>query len=696
MAETVDDEYADLGTPEYWTKEFASSKKWFQKWHALVRKIEKSYLLESEADSADDAGSAPAKYNLFWANTQVNLAAMYGRMPKVEVDRTNLDPMDDVARVAGMILERIFNFEFNNVEDSPFYTYQEAILDRLVSGMGIAWARYTFTEDSTQVPHPDPAQPPGTMMDVPIITEELAPIDYVNWEDFQYSPCKRWQDKRWIARRVPMCKEEVIKRFGAVKASQVSYDLKSKAKSNEDPDKASTESQADIWEIWNKSNKSVYWYCMGMSDLLDAKVDPLQLKSFWPAKRPLVSTLLPKKFLPRPDFLYARSQYAELNLIVSRCQLLTEAIKVVGLYDKTNEGVQKLLNQASMNQLIPVDNWAMFAEKGGIKGAVDWFPLEMVITTLEKLVMRKGVLVSEVYEILGISDIQRGQATTRETATTQKLKAQYGSARTDKIQNEIARFITDNTRLRAEIICLHWQPQTILARSQIMQTPDAQYAEEAIKLLKTDPSVIARITVAADTIASPDWDLEKQQRIDFLQAISQFIGMAMPIIQTDPGAGPYMIQIMQWAATGFKGAKQIEGVLDQAYQAMLKSSQNPQPKKPNADENHKQAQADKAIADAKKVNIESLQLLAASGLPSQALAAIPPATPPGDVPPVQPPAPEPVESSSPPAPATPSRSSDIQTHQDVMKSLIEQMSKPKRIIRDETGRATGVETVNNG
>ena len=657
-------------TPEYWNKEFAAAKKWFQKYHALARKVEKSFLLDSESDDASTDADVDnlAKYNLFWSNVQTLLAAFYGRMPKVEVDRSNMDPNDDVARVAGIILERIFNIEYTNLDDSPYYVYQEAIQDRLVAGMGIGWARYSFTESTETIDVPPIAgQPPAEPVVIPIITDELAPLDYVNWEDFLYSPCKRWQDKRWVARRVPMAKPEVTKKWGSIKAEKIPYNLKG-GRSTDDPVKASVENQADIWEIWNLETRWAYWYVPGAEELLDAKEDPLKLRDFWPLKRPLFATMLSKKCLPRPDFKYAQGQYGELNLVVQRCRLLTDALKVVGVYDKTSEGLQRLLNQANMNQMIPVDNWALFAEKGGIKGVVDWFPLEMVINTLEKLTMRKAALVQEIYEVLGISDIQRGMATTKETATTQKLKAHYGSARSDKTQNEIARFITDHTRLRAEIICKHWSPETIVARSQIDKTQEDQgLVMAAVEALKADPNLlISRLTVAADTIAAPDWEMEKQQRIDFLQAISQFIGMAMPMIQVEPGIGPFMIQIIQWASTGFKGAKQIEGVLDQAYQRMaaVAKAAEGKPKEPTAEEKLKLAQTEKAEAEARFKNLETV--LAAAGLDVAqllALAVVPPAetgvpqVPPGTTLPGTPPAapaPDGTTPGAPPAKPTPS------------------------------------------
>ena len=83
---------------------------------------------------------------------QTVLAAMYGQIPKVDVDRANLDPGDDVARVAALILERIFQFEADDLENSPYYVMQDCILDRLVAGMGVSWARYEFKSQDFTMP----------------------------------------------------------------------------------------------------------------------------------------------------------------------------------------------------------------------------------------------------------------------------------------------------------------------------------------------------------------------------------------------------------------------------------------------------------------------------------------------------------------------------------------------------------------
>ena len=79
--------------------------------------------------------------------------------------------------------------------------------------------------------------------------------------------------------------------------------------------------------------------------------------------------------------------------------------------------------------MIPVDNWAMFAEKGGIKGQVDWIPIDQVVNAIDHLRQYRQDKVVQIYEVLGVSDIMRGSSKASETAAAQQIKAQFGSTR---------------------------------------------------------------------------------------------------------------------------------------------------------------------------------------------------------------------------------------------------------------------------
>jgi hypothetical protein len=350
----------------------------------------------------------------------------------------------------------------------------------------------------------------------------------------------------------------------------------------------------------------VYWYAKGAPTILDFKPDPIKFPGFWPCPEPLLATTTTASLIPRCEYYLAQDQYEELDLVSSRIHLLVEAVRVAGVYDKNNVGIKNILAAKGNNQMIPVDNWAIFAEKSGLKGAVDWFPLEMIINTLEKLTQRKMELVQEIYQILGISDIMRGMSNPNETAAAQNLKVQYGGARIGQIQGSIARFVQSALQLKGHIIKTLYQPNIIKEKSNVMNSLDAQYADAAIAFLKSAPSAACRIKITADSMSNREWLAQKQQRAEVIQGVSQFIGMSMPLIQSTPEAGPYLIKMLQWAVAGFKGGHELESVLDQAFAAMSKPKQPAQPtpqqiadvKKTEAEAARNATQAQKNLADA--------------------------------------------------------------------------------------------------
>ncbi|MCS6944179.1 MAG: hypothetical protein RMK97_01980 [Sutterellaceae bacterium] len=180
------------------------------------------------------------------------------------------------------------------------------------------------------------------------------------------------------------------------------------------------------------------------------------------------------------------------------------------------------------------------------------------------------------YEVLGISDIMRGATDPDETLGAQQLKAQFGASRMQFTLNEIAQWIANACTIRAEIICRHWQPDTIIKRSNVLATPDAQLAPQAVQLLKTD-EWRWRITVEPDTIASIDYAQERDARTQLLQHLSVLVQNVQPLVQNAPQAVPLVMQLVKWAMASFKVGKEIEGALDQAIEAANAAAQQPPP-----------------------------------------------------------------------------------------------------------------------
>jgi len=616
-----------------WSTELQASKRWMAKFVRTGRECEKAYLDKAEGELSASLADYAGKTNLFWSNVQVILAAIYGRMPKAEVNRRFDDYGDDVSRVAGIIMQRILNGDMQREWDDTNASLRDASQDRFIAGMGQVWCRYDVQIGERQEPDIDPTtgQPvidaatgqPRTQP-VEFIEDEDAPVDYVHWEDFRYSPCRRWRECRWVARRVAMSTKRLKERFKLGDKQIGMIPLQSRSPQSDrdgnrvdDVLQATPFKQALVWEIWSREDNYVCWFVEGCSFVLDEQNDPLELDDFFPCPQPIVSTTLTKAFLPRADYAMTQDLYKELDRVNARLSHLTDAVKAAGVYDKTAAPVKSLLTTAVQNALVPVDNWSAFVEKGGMKGVVDWMPIDQFVNAITQLTQRKNQLQHDLYEVLGISDIMRGASVASETATAQQLKVQYGGARLANLQNEVARFVSETMRIRANIISNLFQPETIKRRSLIERTPDAPMADEAIAMLKDWDQAQFNIEVTSDSLAAPDWAAEKEARTEFLGAASNYIMAAAPIVQQSPMTGAFLIQLLQWAAAGFKGAKTIEGVLDQAAKQLTQQAmQPPQPKPPSPEDKKNDAQAAKYGAEAEKTSKEAALIPSPMGMPT--------------------------------------------------------------------------------
>jgi hypothetical protein len=564
------------------------------------RRVVKRFM-DDTANTVDIGVGNSDRFNVFWANVGVLKASLYAVQPSPLVKREFDDYQDDVARVAALMLERLLKCEFEGIGSPVSSAFAHTVEDRLIPGLGSVWLRYE--PEIEEIVVQEEMRRKNRVVQERIINEtikaEYACVDDVYWEDFLFSPARTWEEVRWVARRVWMTKREFTKRFGKQFLALVSWVKKSDSKLGERVTPENTGiSKTEVFEIWNLADKCVYWISKDCAYILDIKADPLELECFWPCPKPLLATTTTSNLVPKADYLMVQSQYARLDNLARRIGMLEDAIQASGVYDKANKELGQILSGVS-NKMIPVDNWAMFAEKGGIKGVVDWFPIEMVVNALDKLRDLFREAQAQLYELTGISDIMRGVTSPRETAAAQGLKAQYSSVRLQYLQGEVAEFIQRALQIRAEIICKHFQIQSIIEKSLILLTPDAEHAMAAAQLLKDVGTAHYRIHVYADTLAIPDYNAERQGRIEFITAVGQFISQSWPLVQQAPQAGVFLMQILQWGIASFRSANSIEGVFDKAAKAiedMIKQQAAAPPKK---DPKQLEAEATIAREDAK-------------------------------------------------------------------------------------------------
>jgi hypothetical protein len=168
------------------------------------------------------------------------------------------------------------------------------------------------------------------------------------------------------------------------------------------------------------------------------------------------------------------------------------------------------------------------------------------------------------------------------------------------MQETVALFASELLRLKAQIICTKFQPQTILEYAAAAQMSDAdkQLIPQALQLLQDSPLRTFRIEVASDSLVQLDENQNKADRVEFLNAFSNFMREAVPAGQASPEMVPTLMDIMKFGIGGFKQAKQIEGTIDVALQALSAKAQQAQQNPPPNPEMMKM-QAEQQAAQAK-------------------------------------------------------------------------------------------------
>jgi hypothetical protein len=315
--------------------------------------------------------------------------------------------------------------------------------------------------------------------------------------------------------------------------------------------------------------------------LLDVKDDPLELQGFWPFPRPMTANATTDSLIPTPDFSLAQDLYNEIDELSTRIKTLEKAVSVRGAYDSTNEGLKRLLSEGNDNDLIPIENFASFVEKGGIAGAIAWLPLETIISALDKLCAQRVELQQALFQITGMSDIMRGQSSgPAVTATEQGIKAKFGSVRMQALQDEFARYASDLQRLKAEVMAKYFAPETLLERSNIMSTPDAPLAMQAIQLLQSKYGLY-RIEVKPESVSLADFAAQRNEATEFVMGVSQFLTAAAPLAQALPGSQTALLELLGLVMTRFRFAGEAEGIIDRAIATLKAQPQQAQAQQPD-------------------------------------------------------------------------------------------------------------------
>lgn len=637
---------ADLGlTPS------AVHKRWM---------LELSLSEQAEKDWKEDAKKAVSIYdgsekkahsfNILWANTETLRPALYNSLPQPDI-RKRFDDPDAAGREAAEILERGISYSLDCYgADSVF---KLNTLDVILPGRAVARVRYV----------PSIAQEEAGETAEGEVYEELAGeqvvVEHVHWCDFRHGPGKTWGEVNWIAFRHQMTREQLEEKFPEVAAQVPLSGVANESVEKADAEVASLFKSAEVWEIWDKDAKKVVFVATNYRNGPLAEIDdPLSLVGFYPIAEPVRAIESADSLVPITLYSQYEEQAKELNVISARINKLTQVLKYRGVYDAALTEIDRAA-KAGDNEFLPIDNSALWSERGFDKG-IWMMPIEQAAQVLVILQGRLEACKQTIYELTGISDIVRGASNAQETATAQEIKAQFGTIRLQRLQQEMQRFIRDTIRLMAEVMAEKFQPQTLLAmtgkkiptqaevQQQMMQAqmqwqqmamqaqqfgqapppppqpPQVVTLEQVMEVLRSDLLRQYRIDIETNSTIQALESANQKAIGELLTGIGQMAQAVIPAVQAGMLPGEAASEIVKAVVRKFKLGRAVEDALDakqegpsqQVQQAMQQVQEAQQQVEQKAQEVGQEAQR----IEVEKIGLEADKRVAKAELDKQSLA----------------------------------------------------------------------------
>jgi hypothetical protein len=518
-----------------WQSKIANAEKKYADYFRLVKKTRDIYKdARLESDSLKNG-----HYNLFWSSIETLKPFLYFKQPAVHIERQN-KTSSPAQKMACRILEKALNWCLSQTDFDSTIKY--ARNDFLISGAGILWEHYEPQFETLE-----------ENMEIKISEKVIS--QYVDPSCF-LADCDNvgiWEDVSWIARKTYLSPQEIKNMFGQEALSSLALLSSKEDKKN-----------LCVYEVWDKNEKKVYWFEKNACKFLKIAEDPLHLKGFFPCPKPLFATLTNDSIIPVPDYALIKELLDELNGVNQRMKMITQAFKISGAYDSSFPDLVNILEKE--NVLVAVQDFMKLKENGGLKGIVDFMPLEQYVTALSQLAERRQDIMNQIYEITGVSDIMRGNSNAAETATAVTKKTNFGTLRNQDRQNEMQRFIRDLYRLKAEMIAEMFDTGFLIDLLSPEERKNMELVYQGVTLLKEEKIRGMLFTVEAENIINRDEEINQTSAA--VQSINTIIQSAFKIVSSQPLLLPLYKSMVEVLTQYLPKARPFEPVLENVFSSI--------------------------------------------------------------------------------------------------------------------------------
>src|SRR6187455_184070 len=611
-----------------WLNLLKESEKAFDSWNMHCDNIDKRYAnLERLSTNARDR-----EFQMFWANIEVIGPSIYATPPQPAVTPKWKDRRP-VPQAAAEVLERCVGATFDQCHIDELMKLVRD--DVALIGRGVVWCRYEPKSDEHDY--------------------ECVRLDFKHRKDFLHSVSRNWSEVTWVAAASYLTRTEARERFKPTSGDayqdadyKVDRDIKEVGGTDD-------RERAKFWEIWDRTNRRVVWVSEGVEEILDEAEPHLDCLDFFPCPQPAYGTLQRGSLVPVPDVLQYKDQLDEINLLTGRIHALSDALEAKGFYPaggaELGDAVQAAIKAKTPGRmLIPIANWAAF---GGSKEVIIWLPIDMIAQTITALVALRKEVISDIYQIMGLSDIMRGATDPQETLGAQQLKTQYGSTRIRDKQQEMVRLARDLVEITSEIIAEEFQDKTIVEMSQtqlpttemqkqkmqqivqgiqqgqqmmqtmqdpaqqqqtqqmidqaIQQLPKIQQEptiDQVIRLLRDNRTKTFVLDIETDSTILQDENAEKQARNEFMQVLGALLPQLSTMIQGEPKTAEFCGELLKFATAPYRAGRSLDGAIDKMIEQFKAKGEQPQGDDPETAKGKVQIQIEQMKQQTEKAKLD--------------------------------------------------------------------------------------------
>lgn len=597
------------------------SKTLRDKWIKRLDQEKKAHKdFRDEAEKAQDAyfgetSNRKLIYALFWSTVKVLHGRIYSQPPKPDVRKRYPDiqntqqqpqqqqgpppPSQGLPAAAGpppgqppqpqtppppddnklaMCIERAISYTVDTTDfDSDGHM---AVNDLLVAALGVGKIEMDTKTDKQPVMNPltgEPIMVPdenGEMIPAlqEIIVDQTLRLRHFSWEQFRWEPQQHWSQVSWVGFDHWMTRSEIEDEFHR--------DLGKDGPGSETtapdqkPESNKYREVLKVTEIWDKKTKKVIFVTDAFDDTLEVSDDKLGLEGFFPCPKPMLLNVRGDDLVPMPDYSFCEALFKMCNTLTIRIDKLTAQVRDIGFYDAAFPELQQLEN-LSDGSLIPITSLAARIEALNAKGSgydaiVSKQDNANKVSVIQELVQLRDLQKQIIWEIYGVSDIQRGSSDPNETATAQKIKSEWADVRVGERIRIVALFFRDVFRIMGEIMAEKFQPEILEKMTGL------QLTEPEIQLLRSDYGRCYAIDVESDSTVAQDDSAEKSARLEFLQTVSGYLQQILPAIQHNVMPADLGKELLLFAVNTFKSGRQLEQAINATPGTMQQLGQQQQ------------------------------------------------------------------------------------------------------------------------